>query len=141
MKVTTTRVKAKAKTTATPEKVKIRVEREYEVMSFGSVTVRVARPSASDIEKNILSGQSALVRAKGTLAKPGVKIIRSEGKPIYFASPDQPDVFIREMNGVRTYGKLSAGRFLPLPIQTPNPQQKKRTTARAKTTSKVLVHG
>lgn len=84
-------------------------------MSFGSVTVKVTLPSAEIRQRNIEEGQAALVRAKKVLVKHGVKIPRVKGKPLYFGSPDQPNIIIRELDGVRTPGKFIGGRFRPLP--------------------------
>lgn len=80
-------------------------------VSFGSVTVKVKSPSAQVVKQNIEDGQAALVRAKTALLSRGVKIVRTKGKPLYFGSPDRPDVIIREVDGVRTVGTFSGGRF------------------------------
>ena len=88
-------------------------------MSFGSVTVKVIRPSAAVVQRNIEDGQAALMRAKTVLTKPGVKITRAKGKPLYFGSSERPDVIIRELDGVRTPGKLVGGRFRPLAEKAP----------------------
>jgi len=83
-------------------------------VTFGSVTVKVIRPSATVIQCNIEAGQAALMRAKTALVKPGVTIARAKGKPLYFCSSERPDVIIREVDGVRTIGKFACGRFRPL---------------------------
>lgn len=83
-------------------------------MSFGSVTVKVIRPSAAVVQRNIEDGQAALMRARAALSRPGVKINRAKGKPLYFGSADRPDVIIREVDGVRTTGKFVGGRFRAL---------------------------
>lgn len=83
-------------------------------VSFGSVVVEVKAPSDTTIQANILDGQAALERAKSAFLKPGVKITRPRGKPIYFGSPDRPDVIIREVDGVRTTGRFVGGRFRAL---------------------------
>ena len=88
-------------------------------MSFGSVTVKVIRPSAAVLQRNIEDGQAALMRAKTVLTRPGVKITRAKGKPLYFGSAERPDVIIRELDGVRTSGKFVGGRFRPMAEKTP----------------------
>ena len=88
-------------------------------MSFGSVTVKVVRPSAAVVQRNIEDGQAALMRAKTVLTRPGVKITRAKGKPLYFGSAERPDVIIRELDGVRTSGKFIGGRFRPLAEKMP----------------------
>ena len=99
-------------------------------MSFGSVTVKVARPSAAVVRRNIEDGQAALMRARTALAKPGVKISRAKGKPLYFGSADRPDVIIREVDGVRTAGKFVGGRFRAL-TETPPVKSVEKATKRA----------
>lgn len=94
-------------------------------MTFGSVTVKVIRPSAIVVQQNIKDGQAALMRAKTALVKPGVKITRSKGKPLYFGSSERPDVIIREVDGIRTVGKFVSGRFRALK-DTTQPQAVKK---------------
>lgn len=83
-------------------------------VTFGSVTMTLVRPSAKVVQRNIEDGQAALRRAKTALVKPGVTITRSKGKPLYFGSSERPDVIIREVDGVRTIGKFTGGRFRTL---------------------------
>jgi len=94
-------------------------------MTFGSVSVTVIRPPTSVIQRNIEDGQAALMRARDALIKPGVKITRAKGKPLYFGSPDRPDVIIREVDGVRTVGKFVGGRFWALKNAPLPPTRKK----------------
>ena len=95
------------------------VEGSETTMSFGSVTVKVVRPSAAVVQRNIEDGQAALMRAKTVLTRQGVKITRAKGKPLYFGSSERPDVIIRELDGVRTSGKFVGGRFRPMAEKTP----------------------
>lgn len=80
-------------------------------VTFGAVTVKVTRPSESMVLRNIEAGQAALRQAKTALVKSGVKISRPKGQPLYFGSSERPDLIIREVNGVRTFGKFSSGKF------------------------------
>lgn len=80
-------------------------------VTFGAVTVRVSTPDMGLIKRNIREGQEALKRAQVVLIKPGVKLLRAKGKPIFFASPDSLDAIVREVDGVRTIGKFVGGRF------------------------------
>lgn len=85
---------------------------EFETsVTFGAVTVKIKPPADSVVRRNIEAGQAALRHAKNALITPGVKISRPKGKPLYFGSPDQPDLIIREVDGVRTFGKFTSGRF------------------------------
>lgn len=80
-------------------------------VTFGAVTVKVTRPTENTILRNIEAGQSALRQVKTALVKSGVKISRHKGQPLYFGSSERPDLIIREVNGVRTYGKFTSGKF------------------------------
>ena len=86
----------------------------HEILAtFGAVTVRVDPPTESEIRQNIQAGQAALRRMKGALIKPGVILERKEGVPLYFGSIDNPDLLIREKDGVQTLGRFVSGRFRP----------------------------
>lgn len=99
--------------------------------SFGSVTVKVVAPSDRVVKKNIEDGQAALARAKPALMSSGVKISRQKGKPIYYGSPDSPDLIIREIDGVRSVGTFSQGRFR-VRVSKPEGNQKSQGRARGK---------
>lgn len=101
-------------------------------VTFGAVTVLVRIPDVQLVKRNIKEGQDALMRAQEVLVKPGVKLQRSRGKPIYFASPDRLDVVVREVDGIRTLGKFVGGRFRV--FKQPSPTLK---TAMSKKTSKI----
>lgn len=80
-------------------------------VTFGAVTVKVKPPAESVVRRNIEAGQAALRHAKDALITPGIKISRQKGQPLYFGSSDRPDLIIREVDGVRTFGKFTSGRF------------------------------
>lgn len=94
-------------------------------MSFGSVTVHVTQPPESVRRTNIEAGQAALKRGKDALLKPGVKLIRQKGIPLYFGCEDRPGWMVRELDGKKTIGRFANGRFLPEKAVTP---AKKRGT-------------
>lgn len=83
------------------------------LVTFGAVTVRVDPPTESEIRQNIEAGQAALRRMKSALIKPGVIIKQKNGVPLYFGSADNPDLLIREKDGVKTLGRFVNGRFRP----------------------------
>ena len=80
-------------------------------VTFGAVTVKVTPPTPDTVQRNIEAGQAALRQAKTALAKSGVKISRPKGQPLYFGSSDHPDLIIREVDGVRTFGTFTSGKF------------------------------
>ncbi len=94
-------------------------------MSFGSVTVRVNQPPESVRRANIEAGQAALKRGKDALLKPGVKLTRQKGIPLYFGCEDRPGWMVRELDGKKTIGRFANGRFLAEKSASP---AKKRAT-------------
>lgn len=92
-------------------------------VTFGAVTVRVHVPDIELVKRNIKEGQEALMRVQAALIKPGVRLLRSKGKPIFFASPDRMDVVVREVDGVRTLGKFVGGRFRAIKEVKPSGKQ------------------
>lgn len=80
-------------------------------VTFGAVTVKVTPPTPGTVQRNIEAGQAALRQARNALVKPGVKISRPKGQPLYFGSSEHPDLIIREVNGSRTFGKFTGGKF------------------------------
>lgn len=80
-------------------------------VEFGSVTVHVLAPSKTTVRRNIKAGQFALERATKGLARSGVKIKVSAGIPMFHTDPARPDHLVREINGVREFGKFVGGTF------------------------------
>ncbi|MGN6820461.1 MAG: hypothetical protein ACTHJR_17510 [Sphingomonas sp.] len=80
-------------------------------VTFGSVTVRAAKPPEADIEKNVASGQSALARARATMLKPGVRLSTSRDVPLYHVDPNKPDEVIRKLGGKTERGRFVNGAF------------------------------
>ena len=80
-------------------------------LSFGSVTIEGRAPTSATIERNISLGQSALKRGLTAFVKPGVKIPRGKGVPIYRADPNDPAILIRELNGRHERGRFARGEF------------------------------
>lgn len=81
-------------------------------VSFGSVTVEVSKPPESVRQANVKAGQAALQRGKTALVKPGVKIAREKGVPLYFGCEDRPGYMVRELDGKTTVGRFAGGRFM-----------------------------
>lgn len=94
-------------------------------VSFGSVTVQVAQPPDHVRRANIEAGQAALRRGKSALVKPGVKLTRQKGIPLYFGCEDRPGWMVRELDGKKTVGRFMSGRFV---AEKPATTTKKRGT-------------
>jgi hypothetical protein len=88
-------------------------------VSFGAVTVQMARPPESVRRANIEAGQAALQRGKSALVKPGVKLTRQKGIPLYFGCEDRPGWMVRELDGKKTVGRFMSGRFVAEKRATP----------------------
>ncbi len=83
-------------------------------ITVGAVTVEVTLPSGQQIQENIIAGQAALKRAKRALVTPGVKLLTKKGVPRFYASPQNPGLIVRELNGRRRVGKFESGKFVPV---------------------------
>lgn len=79
---------------------------------LGEVTVRGAKPSAELVEANVNRSTRALERVGKKLIKPGVHLPEKKGVPRYSADENNPDVFIRRLNGKVTTGRLQNGQFI-----------------------------
>ena len=80
-------------------------------VTFGSVTVLTTRPSASQVQKNIVEGQQALQRARKAIVTPGIKLEHKKDVPLYFGCEDDSRSMIREMNGIRERGRWVDDHF------------------------------
>lgn len=81
-------------------------------VTFGDVTVLCTRPTAKQIEERVLQGQQALQHVRDALIQPGINLARKKDVPLYYASPNEPLVIIREMNGERVAGRFEDGGFV-----------------------------
>ncbi len=80
-------------------------------LRFGSVVIKAALPGPAEMQKNIAQGREALSRATGTLTKPGVKLKRVKGVPLYAIDPNRPDLLVRILDGKREHGVFEGGQF------------------------------
>lgn len=81
------------------------------VVTFGSVTVETLQPPEHILRANIKAGQDALRRAKSAIISPGVSIPRKKGVPLYYCSDSHPGLIVRELDGKKSLGRYSGGRF------------------------------
>lgn len=82
------------------------------VVTIGNVTVISKAPTRAEVDQNIKKGQLGLRRAVKRLLKPGVNL-GPRGTPIYYADPFNPEHLVRETNGSKETGRLTAnGRFV-----------------------------
>jgi hypothetical protein len=80
-------------------------------VSVGAVTIKVSPASDTEVKRNIIIGQNALKRASSKIAQSGVTLNMAKNIPLFHADPENPDLFIRELQGKRQSGKLVDGKF------------------------------
>lgn len=83
------------------------------VVAFGDISLETDAPTRAHTRKNILAGQKALARALPKLLSAGVHLDPRPGVPIFYADDDDPEITIREIDGVCQSGKLVNGQFVP----------------------------
>jgi hypothetical protein len=80
-------------------------------ITFGGVTVQTMRPPERILRANIKAGQKALRRAKKAIITPGVDLQRNKGVPLYYGCDTDPGLIIQELDGKKSLGTFSGGRF------------------------------
>ena len=80
-------------------------------ITFGAVTVETMRPPEWILRANIKAGQEALRRAKEAIISPGVVLQRERGVPLYYGCDTDPGLIIQELDGKKSLGTFSGGRF------------------------------
>lgn len=81
------------------------------IVRFGSVEVRDGTFTQSEKRRNVGTGQAALSRAVPKIVKAGFVKASGESAPRYRADPHNPQVLIRELNGVSAKGTFIDGKF------------------------------
>lgn len=99
--------------------------------TFGSVTVVVRAPSATEIKRNIKAGQTALARAKPALAKKGVTLASPKKAPIYYVDESAAGLIVRDIDGQVTKGRVVNGVFKALTKIGSQPNRTKPKSAKA----------
>ena len=84
------------------------------VVSVGTVSVQMTRPTAPEVKRNVKAGQDALSRAAKAFTTPGVKLVSHKGVPLYYADPEHPTRLIREVDGKTARGTFVGGKFNPI---------------------------
>ncbi len=82
-----------------------------EKIKFGDVVITARRPSDAEIQRNAEEGWAGLARAFARLARPGVRIYPKKDVPLYSVDPDDPNIFIRKLNGKVDRGVFQDGQF------------------------------
>jgi hypothetical protein len=83
----------------------------WETIKFGDVTITAQRPNDAEIQRNVEAGWAGLARALPRLVRPGVRIYPKKDVPLYSCDPDDPNIFIRKLNGKTQRGVFEDGQF------------------------------
>lgn len=78
---------------------------------FGDSLVTSPKPSKTQIKQNVDFSSAALARASGKLMNPGVRLYPKKDVPLFFADPENPEGFLRKLNGRVQRGVLKDGQF------------------------------
>jgi hypothetical protein len=98
--------------TANGERVTIKMKSpKSSRVKFGSVTISGTKPPKSVVTRNIELSTQALARVTNAIAKPGVAIRAKQNVPQYYASENEPGVYLRSLNGRTEHGRLVDGVF------------------------------
>jgi hypothetical protein len=83
----------------------------WETVRFGDVTITAKRPSDAEIQRNVEESSRALARALPALVRPGVRIYPKKDVALYWCDQDNPNIFIRKLNGKTQRGVFEDGQF------------------------------
>ncbi len=96
---------------------------DLETVTFGNITIRTPHISEA-AERLTWVRKSTEVLERGLPAllvrKPGVRIKRKKGVPLYYTAPNEPEVLIRELDGKTMRDRMVSTRCIP---DTPKPKR------------------
>ena len=81
------------------------------IVKFGNVTVTANRPTETAAVEARLASVLAAESLRNVFAKRGVVLRAKGGVPQYWASDDEPDVYVRRLDGKTELGRLVDGIF------------------------------
>lgn len=80
-------------------------------ISIGNLTLVVPRPTKTEVQENVRRSTEALGRALVRLTRPGIRLRPKRGIPLFQVDENDPDVFIRDLDGKRDRGRFQDGEF------------------------------
>ncbi len=80
-------------------------------ISIGNLTLVVPRPTKTEVQENVRRSTEALARALVRLTRPGIRLRPKRGIPLFQVDENDPDVFIRDLDGRRERGRFQDGEF------------------------------
>jgi hypothetical protein len=80
-------------------------------ISIGNLTLVVPRPTKTAVQENVRRSTEALGRALVRLTRPGIRLRPKRGIPLFQVDENDPDIFIRDLDGKRERGLFQDGEF------------------------------
>lgn len=80
-------------------------------ISIGNLTLVVPRPNKTQVQENVRRSTEALSRALVRLTRPGIRLRPKRGIPLFQVDENDPDIFIRDLDGKREQGLFQDGEF------------------------------
>lgn len=84
---------------------------DQQCISIGSLTLVVPRPTKTEVQENVRRSTEALGRALVRLTRPGIRLRPKRGIPLFQVDENDPDIFIRDLDGRRERGRFQDGEF------------------------------
>jgi len=84
-------------------------------VSFGDVSVVVAKPSAAAVEQGVKASARVIASLGRRLLEPGLTITHGRDVPVFTADPADPQRVVRQLNGKTESGRFVRGKFKPEP--------------------------
>ncbi|MGH1509979.1 hypothetical protein [Ralstonia solanacearum] len=82
-------------------------------VSFGDVSVVVAKPSAEAVELGVKASARVIAKLGRRLLEPGLTIAHGRDVPVFTADPADPQRVVRQLNGKTETGRFVRGKFKP----------------------------
>lgn len=84
------------------------------MMRYGDFTAEAKSLTEAELRRNLDLSAAALQGLKSALLKPGIRIRRKKDVPLFYSTDEEPDLFVRELNGKRERGIFENGSFKPI---------------------------
>lgn len=84
-------------------------------VSFGDVSVVVAKPSAATVEQGVKASARVIASLGRRLLEPGLTITHGSDVPVFTADPANPQRVVCQLNGKTESGRFVRGKFKPEP--------------------------
>jgi len=79
--------------------------------SFGTATAIGPAPDPEVVARYARESNEGLARALEAISRPGVVLDTPPGVPLFHVSPDDPNLIVRDIDGIRETGTFKDGKF------------------------------